>query len=232
MRQPMSNVDQVEIKKFANLKDHWWDPSGKLKTLHDINPARLDFIKRNVTLDGKRLLDVGCGGGILAESLAINKAIVTGIDLEASAIDAAMRHAKENNVELNYHVANIETFTEDNFEIVTCYELLEHVPNPESFVLALSKKLNKGGKLFLSTINRTVKAYFYTIIGAEYLLRLLPRQTHDYQKFIRPSELAKMLRQAHLTVKCIKGLDYNPFTRKATLTNDVDVNYLVMCEKD
>lgn len=228
----MTTVDESELEKFKALSKTWWDKEGPLKTLHDINPERMAFIDSHTTLKDMRVLDVGCGGGILSESLAKKGASVTAIDLESTAIDAAIAHATKERLNIDYQHIALDKLKDNQFDIVTCYEMLEHVPSPKILVSQLSDKLKPQGHLFLSTINRTLKAYLYAIVGAEYLLRLLPRQTHDYQKFIKPAELSSYARAASLSVKHIEGLSYQPLSRKATLTEDVNVNYLMHCIKD
>lgn len=228
----MSNVDPAEIEKFSKLASHWWDEKGPLKTLHHINSARLQFTQDGNSLKGKRVLDVGCGGGIFSEALANAGAIVTAIDLSRDAINVAKAHASESELDIDYRCIDLNKLEEPPFDLVTCYELLEHVPNPSQFVRDLARHVKAQGQLFLSTINRTPKAYAYTIIGAEYILGLLPKQTHDYKKFIRPSELQRMSERAGFSVDALKGLDYQPFTKAATLTGDVSVNYLMRCVKE
>jgi 2-polyprenyl-6-hydroxyphenyl methylase/3-demethylubiquinone-9 3-methyltransferase len=228
----MHTVDEKELEKFATLKNEWWDKEGALKTLHDINPARIDFIEKFTSLKGKRVLDVGCGGGILSEALAKKGALVTAIDLEASAITVAANHAKESKIDIDYQHIALEALNMADFDIVVCYEMLEHVPNPNILVSQLAEKLTPNGHLFLSTLNRTLKAYLYAIVGAEYLLQILPKQTHDYKKFITPSELSRYVRTTGLSVQSMSGLNYHPLTRHTTLTSDVSVNYLMHCVND
>ena len=228
----MKNADPIELEKFAKLAKEWWDLDGSLKTLHDINPARMAFITQSIALQDCKILDVGCGGGILAEAMASHGATVTGIDLEKNAIHAARHHAKAKQYSVDYGCVSITDFKENNFDAVTCMELLEHVPNPEDLIADCTRKLKSGGLLFLSTINRAVKAYTHAILGAEYLLKLLPKQTHDYKKFIKPSELAGILRQNGLELVKLSGMNYNPLSRQATLGHDVSVNYLIAARKD
>lgn len=224
-------VDQQEIAKFAALAQQWWDKDGPLKTLHDINPARLAFIEQYTSLKGLRVLDVGSGGGILSEAMACLGAEVTGLDAEEDSIETARQHAKQSQLTLRYATGAIEDYDDDLFDVITCMEMLEHVNHPEEVIRHCARLLKPGGYLFLSTINRTLKAYAAAIVAAEYLLRLLPRQTHDYDKFIKPSELAAMVRHAGLEVIGLKGIDYNPFARRSGLKDSVEVNYLVSCCK-
>lgn len=222
-----TTIDSREIEKFAKLSDNWWDKDGALKTLHDINPARLLFIAKSVDLTGKRVLDVGCGGGILSESMAEKGAMVTGIDAECEAINTATAHAKESKLSINYLCSPIEDFDEAQFDVVTCMELLEHVTTPQVVISHCARLLKPGGYLLVSTINRTLKAYASAIIAAEYVLGLLPKQTHDYDKFLKPSELAGMARYAGLEMTGMRGMSYNPLTRAADLQDSVSVNYLI-----
>lgn len=230
------NVDPAEIAKFEALSEHWWDPDGELKPLHDINPLRLDFIDARAGLSGRRVLDVGCGGGLLAEEMAHRGADVIGIDLAEAPLAAARLHASENGVELEYRCISVEAMADespDSFDVVTCLEMLEHVPDPVSIVMACARLVKPGGQVFFSTLNRNPKAYLFAIIGAEYVLQLLPRGTHDYQKFIRPSELAAWCREADLEVCEQSGLVYNPVTRHYRLSaRDVSVNYMMHCRRD
>lgn len=228
------NVDHAEIEKFNKLSQNWWDKDGEFKTLHDINPCRLNFIEKYVELKGKTVLDVGCGGGILSESMAKKGADVIAIDMAESVIEIAKQHSQTEQVNINYQITSIEEFSEKNkkqFDIITCLELLEHVPDPSSIIQNCAKLLKPNGHLFFSTINRTWQAYLFAIVGAEYALKLLPINTHEYDKFIRPAELVNCLRKNDLSANEIVGLKYNPLNRKCNLTDDVSVNYLVHCSK-
>jgi len=228
------NADPAELQKFGALAHRWWDPQGDMRPLHEINPLRLDWIDRLAALPGRRVLDVGCGGGILAESMAQRGARVTGIDLSTKPLRVAQLHALESGVAVDYRAASAEALAAESpaaFEIVTCMEMLEHVPDPASTVQACSTLARPGGWVFFSTINRNPKSFVFAIVGAEYVLRLLPRGTHEYARFIRPSELAAMARRAGLDVVEILGMTYNPLTRRFALGRDTDVNYLVACRK-
>lgn len=228
----MNNTDTEEIAHFAALANHWWDTHGPLRTLHDINLARLDFISQHSILKGKTVLDVGCGGGILSEALAKSGAQVTGIDQEPQAIQVAINHAKKSKLIINYQCTPIEVLAEgpERYDIITCMEMLEHVPYPAKIIQSCIQLLKPQGKLFLSTINRTLKAYALTIVGAEYVLNLIPKHTHQYERFIRPSEMAEWLRQHDFDVKAFAGLHYNPCTHSASLTDDLTMNYLAVAE--
>lgn len=230
------NVDPGEIAKFEALADRWWDPHGEFKPLHDINPLRLDFIDARTGLAGRRVLDVGCGGGILAEAMAHRGADVTGIDLGEAPLGVARLHAEESGVAVAYRRVSVEELAEEapgEFDAVTCLEMLEHVPSPASVVRACATLVRPGGQVFFSTLNRNPKAYALAVLGAEYVLRLLPRGTHDYAKFIRPAELAGWCREAGLAVREQSGLTYNPLTRRYRLApDDVSVNYLMHCRRE
>ncbi|MCC5015272.1 MULTISPECIES: bifunctional 2-polyprenyl-6-hydroxyphenol methylase/3-demethylubiquinol 3-O-methyltransferase UbiG [unclassified Legionella] len=226
-----STIDSQEIAKFAQHAARWWDKNGPLKTLHDINPARLEFINDHCELNQSTILDVGCGGGILCEGMAVQGANVTGLDVETEAIEAAKAHAKESNLVIDYSCCPIEDYESPLFDVVTCMEMLEHVQEPQLVIEHCARLLKPGGYLFLSTINRTFKAYTTVILAAEYLLGLLPKQTHDFDKFIKPSEMVAMLRTAGLEFIGMSGLSYNPLSRIAGLKEAVDVNYLVSCFK-
>jgi 2-polyprenyl-6-hydroxyphenyl methylase/3-demethylubiquinone-9 3-methyltransferase len=228
------NADPAELQKFSDLAHRWWDPAGEFRPLHDINPLRLEWIDRHAGLAGKRVLDVGCGGGILSESMARLGAKVTGIDLSEKPLRVAQLHLLESEVKVDYLKASAEEHAEANpsaYDIVTCMELLEHVPDPASTVAACAKLAKPGGRVFFSTINRNLKAYALAVIGAEYLLRLLPRGTHDYARFIKPSELSRWCRAAGLETLELKGMTYNPVTDAYRLGDDCDVNYALCCAK-
>jgi 2-polyprenyl-6-hydroxyphenyl methylase/3-demethylubiquinone-9 3-methyltransferase len=227
------NVDHAEISKFEELAARWWDPNSEFKPLHEINPLRLDYIDRTASLTGKDVLDVGCGGGILSESMAVRGAKVTGIDMGEMPLKVAELHTLESGVEVEYRQVPVESLAIESpqgFDIVTCMEMLEHVPDPASVVGACAQLVRPGGFVFFSTINRNPKSYLLAIIGAEYLLRMLPRGTHDYARFIRPSELDGWIRAAGMRSTDITGMTYNPLTASYRLSkDDVDVNYLVTC---
>jgi 2-polyprenyl-6-hydroxyphenyl methylase/3-demethylubiquinone-9 3-methyltransferase len=230
----MSNVDQAEIQKFEALAHRWWDPEGDFKPLHDINPARLDFIAERAPLENTRVVDVGCGGGILAEAMARAGARVTGMDMAGSPLSVARLHALESGVEVEYLASTAEELADTRpgqYQIVTCLEMLEHVPDIHSTIAACAALAAPGAELFFSTINRNPKAWALAVVGAEYVLGLLPRGTHDYAKFIKPHELAAAVRAAGLEVVEITGMSYNPFTRKTRLGRDLDVNYLLHARK-
>ncbi|GAA5178362.1 MULTISPECIES: bifunctional 2-polyprenyl-6-hydroxyphenol methylase/3-demethylubiquinol 3-O-methyltransferase UbiG [Halomonadaceae] len=230
------NVDPSEIAKFEALASRWWDPDSEFKPLHEINPLRLDFIDARAGLAGKRVLDVGCGGGILSEAMAHRGAKVTGIDLGATPLEVARLHQQESGVTLDYRQVSAEEMADEQpgeFDVVTCLEMLEHVPDPAAVVRACATLVRPGGHVFFSTINRNPKAYALAIIGAEYVLSLLPRGTHDYRKFIRPSELSTWCRATGLRVREQSGLTYNPLTRTYRLApRDVSVNYMMHCSME
>jgi 2-polyprenyl-6-hydroxyphenyl methylase/3-demethylubiquinone-9 3-methyltransferase len=230
----MSNADQAELDKFSQLAHRWWDPGSEFKPLHDINPLRLGWIDRLAGVSGKRVVDVGCGGGILAEAMARLGAEVTGIDLSEKAIKVAKLHLLESGLEVEYLLQSAESLAEErpqSYDLVTCMELLEHVPDPASTVAACARLAKPGGWVFLSTLNRNPKSYLFAIVGAEYILDLLPRGTHDWSRFIKPSELAAHARQAGLEPVQITGMTYNPLTKVYRLEQDTDVNYLMACRK-
>ena len=227
----MSNVDPVELEKFSNLAHRWWDPAGEFRPLHEINPLRLEWIALHASLESARVLDVGCGGGILAEAMARRGAQVTGIDLSEKALRVAELHLHESGLSVRYERAAVEDMSGE-FDVVTCMELLEHVPEPESMVAACARLVRPGGRVFFSTINRNPKSYLFAVVGAEYVLGLLPKGTHDYQRFIKPSELARWTRAAGLRTEELIGMTYNPITRRYRLGPDCGVNYLVCCARD
>ncbi|HDP88605.1 MAG TPA: bifunctional 2-polyprenyl-6-hydroxyphenol methylase/3-demethylubiquinol 3-O-methyltransferase UbiG [Thioalkalivibrio sp.] len=229
------NVDHNEISKFEELAHRWWDPDSEFKPLHDINPLRLDYIDARARIAGKQVLDVGCGGGILAESMARHGAEVTGIDMGEAPLSVAKLHMLESGVKVNYRRITAEELAEEcpaSFDVVTCMEMLEHVPDPGSVIRACARLVRPGGHVFFSTINRNPKAFLFAIVGAEYLLNMLPKGTHEFAKFIRPSELATWARAAELDVRDITGMTYNPLTKSYRLGRDVDVNYLMYTCKD
>ena len=224
------NVDPRELEKFAELAHRWWDPNSEFKPLHDINPLRLDWIDACVGLAGKRVLDIGCGGGILAESMAARGAAVTGIDLGDKALSVARLHLLESRQKVDYRLVSAEALALElpgHFDVITCMEMLEHVPDPASVIRACATLVKPGGRVFMSTINRNLKAYLFAVIGGEYILNLLPRGTHDYARFLRPAELARHCRSSALDVDEIIGMSYNPFSKKFTLGRDTSVNYLI-----
>jgi 2-polyprenyl-6-hydroxyphenyl methylase/3-demethylubiquinone-9 3-methyltransferase len=231
----MMNVDPAELEKFSALAHRWWDPQGEFRPLHEINPLRLEWIDRHAQLAGKDVIDVGCGGGILAEAMARRGARVTGIDLSDKALRVAELHLHESKLDITYQKAMAEEFAAQHpgaFDVVTCMELLEHVPQPESMVAACTRLARPGGQVFFSTINRNPKAYLFAVIGAEYVLNLLPKGTHDYLRFIKPSELSRWSRAAGLRPEELIGMTYNPLTRRYRLGSDCDVNYLLRCSRD
>ncbi|MEW5892118.1 MAG: bifunctional 2-polyprenyl-6-hydroxyphenol methylase/3-demethylubiquinol 3-O-methyltransferase UbiG [Pseudomonadota bacterium] len=230
----MSNADQAELDKFSALAHRWWDPNSEFRPLHEINPLRLEWIDSLARLAGKSVLDVGCGGGILAEGMAGKGAQVTGIDLSEKALKVAKLHKLESGVQVDYQLIAAEALADQrpaSFDVVTCMEMLEHVPDPASTVVACAHLVKPGGWVFCSTINRNPKSYLYAIIGAEYILKLLPRGTHDWAKFIKPSELAGFGRQAGLDLVEVMGMTYNPITKVYKLERDTDVNYLMAFRK-
>ncbi|KAF0192568.1 MAG: ubiG [Gammaproteobacteria bacterium] len=228
------NVDPREVAKFEELAARWWDSAGECKPLHDINPLRLNFIAGYVDLSGARVVDVGCGGGILSEALAQRGAQVTGIDMAGASLSVASLHLAESGMAVDYRQSTAESFATgqpESFDVVTCMELLEHVPDPVSLVRACAALVRPGGHVFFSTINRNPKAYLLAVIGAEYLLNMLPKGTHDYRRFVRPSELGAWSRRAGLSLEALAGISYNPLTRLYSLNNNVDVNYLACFRK-
>jgi 2-polyprenyl-6-hydroxyphenyl methylase/3-demethylubiquinone-9 3-methyltransferase len=230
-----SNVDPAELAKFNELAHRWWDREGEFRPLHEINPLRLGWIAERAALDGRQALDVGCGGGILTEAMAQRGASVTGIDLGEKPLRVAQLHMLESGVHVRYEAAAAESFAQarpNEFDVVTCMELLEHVPEPPSTVAACARLAKPGGRVFFSTINRNPKSYLLAVIGAEYVLRLLPKGTHDYARFIKPSELTRWCRDAGLRPLEMTGMTYNPITKQYKLSRDCDVNYMVCCAKD
>ena len=230
-----ANIDPQEIAKFEELASRWWDRESEFKPLHDINPLRVDFIDRIASLNGKTVLDVGCGGGILSEAMAHRGADVTGIDMGEAPLKVAKLHGLESGVNVSYRQVTVEQLATEqpqSFDIVTCMEMMEHVPDPSSIVDACSQLVKPGGYVFFSTLNRNPKSYMMAIVGAEHLLKLVPKGTHDFNKFIRPSELANWIRQSGLQSEKITGLTYNPLTKIYKLNDrDVDVNYMVATRK-
>lgn len=231
----MANVEAAEVNKFAELAHQWWDPQGVFKPLHQLNPLRLDYIDSRASLNGKPVLDVGCGGGILSESMARRGATVSGIDMADKSLQVAQLHALEAGVTVDYRCIAVEALAEEkpqSFDVVTCMEMLEHVPDPGSVVRACAALVKPGGHLFFSTLNRNAKAYLMAVIGAEYVLNLLPKGTHDYAKFIKPSELAAWLRQSGLELQHQTGVTYNPLNKQYSLTADTSVNYMLHAIKE
>lgn len=228
------NADQTEIDKFSALAHRWWDPSSEFKPLHAINPLRLAWIQEHASISGKKVLDVGCGGGILAESMAVAGAQAKGIDLSEKALKVADLHSLESGVQVKYEYVSAEDLAKKEagqYDVVTCMEMLEHVPDPLSIIKSCAALVKPGGKVFFSTLNRNPKSYLFAIIGAEYILRILPKGTHDYKKFIKPSELNEFIREAGLELNELIGLSYNPITEVYSLGRDTDVNYLMATTK-
>ena len=228
------NIDQAEVRKFEQLASRWWDRNSEFKPLHDINPLRLDYINQRVPLAGKRVLDVGCGGGILAEAMARLGAEVTGIDAGKTPLEVAKLHLLESGLQVDYRQMLVEDLAQDmpgSFDVVTCMEMLEHVPDPASVIASCATLVKPGGQVFFSTINRNPKSWLFAIVGAEYILNLLPKGTHEYAKFIRPSELYGWAEEAGLRVDDLVGMSYNPFTREYSLGKDIDVNYIIASRK-
>ncbi len=224
------NADHLELQKFGELAHKWWDKNSEFKPLHELNPLRLAWIDELAGLKGKRILDVGCGGGILSESMYFKGAEVVGIDLGEKALSVAKLHQLESGAKVDYQYIAVERLAAQqpaSFDVVTCMEMLEHVPDPASIVVACARLVKPGGSVFFSTINRNPKAYLFAVIGAEYLLNLLPKGTHDYAKFIKPSELSSWARQADLDVTAMRGMSYNPITQHYSLGDDVSVNYML-----
>lgn len=228
------NADREEIAKFSAKAERWWDPTGELRTLHQVNPLRMQFIREFCPIQGQRIVDVGCGGGILSEALARKGAEVLGIDLAAELLEVAELHALEQGVAVKYEQISAQSLTArepESFDVVTCMEMLEHVPRPASLVGALARLVKPEGRVFVSTLNRTLKAYLFAILGAEYVLGLIPKGTHRYEKFIRPSELTAWARAVNLQPLGIRGIEYSPISRRFRLGPDIDVNYLMVFEK-
>ncbi|AAZ96899.1 ubiquinone biosynthesis O-methyltransferase [Thiobacillus denitrificans ATCC 25259] len=231
----MSNVDAAEIAKFSELAHRWWDPNSEFKPLHEINPLRLRWVDTRAPLAGKKVLDVGCGGGILAEAMAGVGATVSGIDLSEKALKVARLHLYESGKSVDYELVSAEDYAAAHpgeFDVVTCMEMLEHVPDPASVVAACARLVKPGGWVFFSTLNRNAKSYLLAVVGAEYILKLLPRGTHDYAKFIKPAELARMAREAGLETEELTGMTYNPLTKVYRLEADTDVNYLMATRRE
>jgi 2-polyprenyl-6-hydroxyphenyl methylase/3-demethylubiquinone-9 3-methyltransferase len=231
---PVMNADPLELQKFSDLAHRWWDPTSEFRPLHEINPLRLEWINARAPLAGKTVLDIGCGGGILTESMAKKGAAVSGIDLSEKALKVADLHSLESGVQVRYEMISAEQLAAREparYDIVTCMEMLEHVPDPASVVRACATLVKPGGQVFFSTLNRNPKSYLFAVIGAEYLLRLLPRGTHDYAKFITPAELSQFIRNAKMTVESLKGMSYNPLTQMYSLNQDTSVNYLIACSR-
>ncbi len=234
-KSPTVNADPAELAKFSELAHRWWDPNSEFRPLHQINPLRLQWIDQAVGLSGKRVLDVGCGGGILADSMARAGANVTGIDLSSKALKVAQLHALEAQTpNISYREISTEALSAESpetFDVVTCMEMLEHVPDPASVVRACAQLVKPGGWVFFSTLNRNAKSFLFAIVGAEYVLNLLPKGTHEFAKFIRPSELGQYIREAGLSHQASKGLQYNPLTRRYWLDGDTSVNYMMSTRK-
>jgi len=235
MKQPTDNVNPAEIEKFSSMASHWWEPEGDFKTLHQINPLRLQLIDKTIGLKGKKILDVGCGGGILSESMASKGAIVTGIDLGEELIDVAELHSLDTGVNVDYQTISVEQLASQqaaSFDSVTCMEMLEHVPDPIAIIEACATLVKPGGYVFLSTLNRNPKSYLLSIIGAEYVLGMLPKGTHDYASFIKPSELAAWCRQTDLNLIDSRGIEYNPLSKSFSMSQDISVNYICVFQKN
>lgn len=234
MTDTLPNVDATEVAKFDALAARWWDPDGEFRPLHEINPLRLDWIRQFVELNGANVLDIGCGGGILTEAMAAAGAVVTGIDMADKPLGVARLHRVESGAEVDYRQTTAESMAAEHpgqFDVVTCLEMLEHVPSPSQVIAATAQLVRPGGHVFFSTINRNPKSFLFAIVGAEYVLKLLPAGTHEYQNFIRPSELEEWARAADLDHRASMGLHYNPFAREYSLGPNVDVNYLMYYQR-
>jgi len=231
----MLNADPAELEKFGDLAHRWWDPNSEFKPLHDINPLRLDWIDKHLGLAGKRILDVGCGGGLLSEGMALRGAEVTGIDLSEKPLSVAKLHLLETGQKVDYRKISVEALADEMpeaFDAVTCLEMLEHVPDPSSIIASCARLVKPGGQVFFSTLNRNPKSYLFAVIGAEYLLQMLPKGTHDYAKFIKPSELARWAKMARLEPAEVIGMSYNLLNKQYSLGNDTSVNYLMRTTRD
>jgi len=228
------NIDQAEVNKFTNDKVNWWDTQGPMRFLHTLNPIRLSYLLSQTTLKAKSILDIGCGAGIFAEALAKQNSFVTAIDLNESALDTARNHSMEQGLQINYQQATAESMAKSNheaFDIISCMEMLEHVPDPSQILSACATMVKPGGLVIASTLNRTVKSFLGAIVAAEYIMQLMPKGTHEYKKFIRPSELVKMANQSGLTLHHIQGVSINPLTQQMQLSPKVDINYIVCFQK-
>lgn len=231
----VANIDTTEVAKFSTLAAQWWNPNGPCAPLHILNPCRLRFIQQHAKLENKTILDVGCGAGILTESLTKQGAQVIGLDASHEVISAAREHAAKQQLDVTYHAVTIEDFIADNssqFDILTCMELIEHVPDPQKLIADCAALLKPGGQMFLSTLNRTPKAYLFAVLGAEYVMNILPKNTHDYKKFLQPAELASMLQAVDLRLTQLQGVKYQPFTKSASMDKDLSVNYMAYAVKE
>ncbi len=229
-----NNLDRLEIEKFSQMAHHWWTPNGALKALHHINPLRLSYIEKRVPLQGMRVLDVGCGGGILSEALAKSGALVTGLDAADATLEVARQHARTTNLRIDYQLGTIETFNAQNsepYDVITCMELLEHVPDPAAILEACASLLSPEGYFFCATLNKTLKAFLLAIVGAEYILGIVPRGTHQIGRFIKPVQLKSWARNCRLECQDLSGYTYNPFNGKSRLTSDTAINYMACFTK-